>query len=173
MAADSARRKDGRATLRRINRTQYENTLRDLLGLPALDVRDLLPEDGRVRGYDKTGPALEFSTVQIAKYLEAAGKALPLAIAPYPERDDARIARLYGSDESGIMEDFTIPQEKPQPKQPRDMLVSQLMVYATGTPVTFADRATVEHILVGTAATKHGIRSLVHALVQSVIFRNK
>ena len=35
----------GRTLLRRLNRTQYEDTLRDLLALPALEVKDLLPEE--------------------------------------------------------------------------------------------------------------------------------
>src|SRR5262245_45806589 len=49
----------GRAVVRRLNRTEYENTLRDLLNLPGLNVRDLLPDDGRAFGYDKSGTALE------------------------------------------------------------------------------------------------------------------
>ena len=105
VTADLARRGDnGRATLRRLNRTEYENTLRDLLNLPELEVRDLLPEDGRVQGYDKGGPTLEFSTVQINKYLQAADKALATAVMPYPERDEVRTARLYGGDDGGIMD---------------------------------------------------------------------
>ena len=94
----------GRSTLRRLNRTEYENTLRDLLDLPELSVRDLLPEDGRVHGYDKCGPALEFSTVQIQKYLEAASKALPLAVTPYLERDELQSARMCPGDSGAIMD---------------------------------------------------------------------
>ena len=93
VGAEKVRRTDGRATLLRLNRTEYENTL-----------RDLLPEDERVQGYDKAGPALDFSTVQIAKYLDAASKALPLAIAPCPERDEAKTVRLYAGDDGGIMD---------------------------------------------------------------------
>ncbi len=100
----AARGGAGRASIRRLNRTEYQNTLRDLLDLPELEVRDLLPADGRFRGYDKSGPALEFSTVQINKYFEAATRALPLAITPYPERDKPQKARLYPGDEGGIMD---------------------------------------------------------------------
>ncbi|MGL4550080.1 MAG: DUF1587 domain-containing protein, partial [Gemmataceae bacterium] len=103
-AETKARQTKGRSALRRLNRTEYENTLRDLLGVPGLEVRDLLPEDGRVQGYDKSGPALEFSTVQVAKYLEAAGKALPWAIAPYPERDTVVKTRMYPGDDGAIMD---------------------------------------------------------------------
>ena len=49
--------------------------------------------------------------------------------------------------------------------------VEQLIVYATGAPVSFADRAVVEGILTNTAGTKHGVKSLLHAVVQSELFK--
>jgi hypothetical protein len=52
-------------------------------------------------------------------------------------------------------------------------LVGQLVVYATGTPVRFGDRAAVERILDSTASGGFGTRSLVHAIVQSELFRSK
>ncbi|MBY0231525.1 MAG: DUF1587 domain-containing protein, partial [Gemmataceae bacterium] len=33
-----------------MNRTEYENTLRDLLRLPRLEVKEMLPDDGRANG---------------------------------------------------------------------------------------------------------------------------
>src|SRR5689334_15334767 len=46
IAADRTRvTTEGRAIARRINRYEYENTLRDLLALPYLRVKDFLPED--------------------------------------------------------------------------------------------------------------------------------
>jgi hypothetical protein len=84
---DLARRQtEGRAVLRRLNRVEYENTLRDLLSLPQLGVKDLLPEDGRAYGFTKVGSSLDLSHVQMAKYMEAAEMALDLAIATYPEK---------------------------------------------------------------------------------------
>lgn len=71
----------GRVSLRRLNRTEYENTLRDLLALPGLEVKDLLPEDGRFDGFDKAADALDLSAVQMRKYMEAANVALDAAIA--------------------------------------------------------------------------------------------
>lgn len=95
----------GRAALRRLNKTEYENTLRDLLGIPALRVAELLPEDGRAHGYNKGGPALEFSTVQIAKYMEAVDRALnvadpryPIVIARFPEKPQPIQQRVYPLD---------------------------------------------------------------------------
>ena len=47
VAADRERiAREGRATRRRMNRFEYENTLRDLLGIPVLELRDFLPEEG-------------------------------------------------------------------------------------------------------------------------------
>ncbi len=52
-------------------------------------------------------------------------------------------------------------------------LVRQLTVFATGAPVGFADRAHVEAILDRAAPREFGVRTLVHELVQSSLFRNK
>jgi uncharacterized protein DUF1592/uncharacterized protein DUF1588/uncharacterized protein DUF1585/uncharacterized protein DUF1595 len=52
-------------------------------------------------------------------------------------------------------------------------LVGQLVTYATGTPVRFGDRAEAERILDGAAPGGFGTRSLVHAIVQSELFRSK
>ena len=52
-------------------------------------------------------------------------------------------------------------------------LVRQLVVVATGEPVGFGDRAQVEQILDRTAPAGHGLRSLVHALVESELFLRK
>jgi hypothetical protein len=49
-------------------------------------------------------------------------------------------------------------------------LTEQFLVYATGAPVRFSDRPAVNRILEQTRASKHGLRSLIHALVQSEPF---
>lgn len=72
--------KEGRTTRRRMNRYEYENTLRDLLEIPILEVRDFLPEDTPVSGYNKVGDGLDVSHVQMARYLKAADFALRNAL---------------------------------------------------------------------------------------------
>lgn len=52
-------------------------------------------------------------------------------------------------------------------------LIHQLVVYATGAPVSFADRPAVEAILDAARPTDYGVRSLIHALVQSELFQRK
>jgi hypothetical protein len=74
----------GRTVLRRLNRVEYQNTLRDLLGIE-MDVRDLLPEDSASDGFDNVGEALHISPFLMERYLEAANRALDLAIANGPQ----------------------------------------------------------------------------------------
>lgn len=71
---------NGRSTIRRMNRVEYESALRDLLGLPLLRVKELLPEDGQQFGFDKVAGALDISHIQMTKYLQTADTALRQAI---------------------------------------------------------------------------------------------
>jgi mono/diheme cytochrome c family protein len=82
-AAEAARRAQGRVVLRRLNRVEYENTMRDLLGVQ-VDLQDLLPADGSAAGFDNVGEALHTSSFLMEKYFEAADKVLNLAIANGP-----------------------------------------------------------------------------------------
>jgi hypothetical protein len=52
-------------------------------------------------------------------------------------------------------------------------LAKQLVTYATGAPVRFSDRAAIEKILERAKPAEYGVRSLVHAVVESDLFRNK
>ena len=83
-ADEAARSRDGRAVYRRLTAAEYENALRDLLDLPDLHVRRMLPADGVRHGFDKIGDGLDLSHVQIQQYLAAADRALDMAIATRP-----------------------------------------------------------------------------------------
>ena len=62
----------GHTNTRRLNRTEYNNTLRDLFGVD-LHAGDLLPSEGGCgEGFDNAGATLFTSPVLIEKYLEAA-----------------------------------------------------------------------------------------------------
>ncbi len=78
-ADEQAIRIEGRGPLRRLTRMEYEQTLRDRLQLPALDVRDLLPEEGRLHGFRRATMALDLSRVQLEGFLTAAQTALQQA----------------------------------------------------------------------------------------------
>ena len=79
-AAGQAQQKaEGRVPLRRLNRVEYENTVRRLLAIET-DLKDLLPEDNALDGFDNSAEALSVSTVLMQRYLEAADAALDAAI---------------------------------------------------------------------------------------------
>ena len=83
----------GRTAVRRMNRVEYESTLRDLLGLPLLRVKELLPEDGQQFGFDKVASALDISHIQMSKYLQAADVALHQAIVSAPQAPASAVWR--------------------------------------------------------------------------------
>jgi hypothetical protein len=92
---------EGRATRRRLNRHEYENTIRDLFQAPWLQLKDLLPEDGEAHRFNKVGDALDVSHVQMARYLAAAEQAMREVLAaqtgpPPPARPP--VTRFYARD---------------------------------------------------------------------------
>ncbi|MFM2383013.1 MAG: hypothetical protein RL515_1000 [Verrucomicrobiota bacterium] len=84
-----------RIGLRRLTRQEFENSLKDLLALPRLDITALLPADGRVSGYDKIGSGLDLSPGHLAAYQEAVDKALDVAIATQSTPPRAYKKRVY------------------------------------------------------------------------------
>src|SRR5258708_3164072 len=63
----------GRPTLHRLNRTEYANTIRDLLALE-IDVAELLPADDIGYGFDNIGDVLSVSPLLMERYLATARK---------------------------------------------------------------------------------------------------
>ena len=59
------------------------------------------------------------------------------------------------------------------PDQLARNLAEKLLVYGTGAPIEFADRAAVEQIVAVARADDYGFRTLLHAVVQSRVFRTK
>jgi hypothetical protein len=91
----------GRAVLRRLNRYEYENTLRDLLFAPWLQLRDSLPEDGIVQRFNKSGQALDVSHVQMARYMETADQALRLVLDAALQRET--MGRQYAREQKRFL----------------------------------------------------------------------
>jgi len=94
-SADTDRQhSQGRAALRRLNRLEYQNTLRDVLAMPHLDLLDILPPDGTHKGFDKSSDALDVSAVHIQKWLTAVDQALRQSVAPTEKKPDSRTIRV-------------------------------------------------------------------------------
>ncbi len=69
--------------LRRLNRVEYENTVRDLLGIDT-PLAELLPVDGKVQGFDNIADGLSLSSILMERYLEAADTAFESTIRRIP-----------------------------------------------------------------------------------------
>ena len=69
----------GRVTARRLNRSEYNNTIRDLLGIDIRPAADF-PPDQAAFGFDNISDALRLSPVLLEKYLDAAERAVRTAL---------------------------------------------------------------------------------------------
>ncbi len=72
-------REIGRVPHRRLTRTEYEYTIRDLLKVET-QLRDFFPDDAVTDGFDKVSEGLNFSAAHFLAYQEAADKALEDAL---------------------------------------------------------------------------------------------
>jgi len=77
--AAAAKPNPGRATLHRLNRTEYGNAIHDLLHLD-VDASDLLPTDDASYGFDNIADVLTVSPALLERYLAAAGKISRIAV---------------------------------------------------------------------------------------------
>jgi mono/diheme cytochrome c family protein len=98
----------GRVTARRLNRNEYNHTIRDLLGV---DVRpaDDFPQDDSGYGFDNIGDVLSLSPALMEKYMTAADRVARRAVFG-PPRMDATLTRLR-SDGRRVKESRTVPEE--------------------------------------------------------------
>jgi len=69
----------GRVTARRLNRVEYNNTIRDLLGVAARPA-DEFPVDDSGYGFDNNGDVLSVSPLLMEKYMQAAERISRLAV---------------------------------------------------------------------------------------------
>jgi hypothetical protein len=87
----------GRVTVRRLNRVEYRNTIRDLLGVD-YDTEAEFPPDDTGNGFDNNGDVLTLSPMLLEKYLNAAQTIIAQAV---PTTSKVLAERTIGG------EDFT------------------------------------------------------------------
>jgi cytochrome c5 len=83
-AAKARRANGGQVVMRRLNRLEYQSTMRDLLGLDVDYVRNLPPDEMSRDGFANNGAALRISALQLEYYLRAARSGLVRAIVEGP-----------------------------------------------------------------------------------------
>src|SRR5262249_11977864 len=82
----TAKRDPGHVTVRRLNRVEYNNTVRDLAGVDFQPAEDF-PSDDIGHGFDNIGDVLSLSPVLMERYLTAAEAVVQRAVlteAPKP-----------------------------------------------------------------------------------------
>lgn len=124
MDAAAARAPDpGRtASLRRLNRTEYENAIRDLLSLE-IDATALLPKDSSSHGFDNVTVG-DLSPTLLNRYISAAQKISRLAVGgdlrtpggetiriPADVTQDAHVVGLPIGTRGGALIPYTFPQD--------------------------------------------------------------
>lgn len=93
----------GRVTIRRLNRAEYDNTIRDLLGVDFQASADF-PSDDVGHGFDNIGDVLSMSPLLLEKYLRAAEQIAGKAIVLSGKKTfavDFEMARLDGAGRIG------------------------------------------------------------------------
>lgn len=167
-AIKDQRAAQGRVVLRRLNRVEYENTVRDLLGV-SIELKELLPPDSSSDGFDNVGDALHVSSFLMERYLEAAEKVLNVAISNLPQppvikkRYDLKEERIVKittedvylhRDDSLVMyssspwNSITVGQFYPSDRGQYRVRISAYGFQSAGKPVTF--RIDVGPMLMGT-----------------------
>jgi len=86
-ALDPARPDPGAVTLRRLNRVEYANTIRDLSGI-SFDASQIFPADDTGHGFDTIGAVLSMSPILMEKYLEAAATIAEQIVAAMPTAEN-------------------------------------------------------------------------------------
>lgn len=83
----------GRVTIRRLNRAEYNNTIRDLCGVDFKPAEEF-PSDDVGYGFDNIGDVLSFQPILLEKYLAAADKILNTAVnIPEPPKSSKQAFR--------------------------------------------------------------------------------
>ncbi|MCI0700388.1 MAG: DUF1592 domain-containing protein, partial [Planctomycetia bacterium] len=127
----SAPKDPGRVTIRRLNRAEYNNTIRDLCGVDFKPAEEF-PADDVGYGFDNIGDVLSFQPILLEKYMAAADKILATAInIPKPVKSSKQTYRpqnilviprsaktrtqppriVFTSEGSGFLEKFNFPAE--------------------------------------------------------------
>tara|TARA_R110002096_G_scaffold16106_33_gene55240 strand:- start:7546 stop:9861 length:2316 start_codon:yes stop_codon:yes gene_type:complete len=91
----------GRVTIRRLNREEYRNSIRDLLENQDLDPSEDLPPDDTGYGFDNVGDVLSMSPGLFEKYAIAADRILSSMIQTHPP-EPGRIVVTAGDDFRGV-----------------------------------------------------------------------
>ena len=111
---DPANPDPGRVTVRRLNRVEYRNTIRDLMGVD-YDTQLEFPPDDTGYGFDTIADVLTISPMLLEKYVNAAEKIVTEAV---PEKYDGANSKVYRR---------FFPQDVPAGSRPRRAYAREIL----------------------------------------------
>lgn len=96
----------GRVTIRRLNRVEYRNTIRDLLGVE-FDTATAFPPDDTGYGFDSIGDVLTLPPMLLEKYVVAANQIITEAVPSVPKlmREQVVAGKQFRGGSEGAGED--------------------------------------------------------------------
>ncbi|MDB6053914.1 MAG: hypothetical protein JWN25_1437 [Verrucomicrobiales bacterium] len=114
----------------RLTRTQYKNTIRDLIGV-GMEVTENLPSDEATFGFDLIGDVQEVSSAHLEKYLEAANYILDRLFIPASQTwklaaKDLEYVRQFGVSGDDEKVDF------PKDAHDHEIIGEDHLIYHTG-----------------------------------------
>ena len=104
---DPQRPDPGRVTVRRLNRVEYRNTVRELTGVD-FDTQKEFPADDTGHGFDNIGDVLTISPMLLEKYLDAAQAIIGQAVPTQPRVVADNLVR--GKQFVTVKADTTLPE---------------------------------------------------------------
>ena len=124
-ALDPANPDPGRATVRRLNRTEYRNTIRELTGVD-YDTQKEFPADDTGHGFDNIADVLTISPILLERYLDAAQTIIANTVPMQPRviAEKALLGRQFA----------TIKVDTTPPEQPKPDIVEPAVAIPAGTP---------------------------------------
>src|SRR5688500_9056611 len=97
----------GAPVLHRLNRTEYQNAIRDLLDLP-INAATLFPADASAEGFDNIASVLTVSPALMQAYISAASKVSALAVGDMTTSSTGVTYRADAQDQSAHIEGNTL-----------------------------------------------------------------
>jgi Protein of unknown function (DUF1592)/Protein of unknown function (DUF1588)/Protein of unknown function (DUF1585)/Protein of unknown function (DUF1587)/Protein of unknown function (DUF1595) len=155
----------GRIPLRRLNRDEYANSIRDLLHLDENLVQSLLeemPADGTAEGFDRLGSGLFYDQTQVERSLDAAAKIAAIAVVTAPPKINTLFNKLDFVHRRPPADDVEVfPAFKHTiPRGAKSMFVHQDVVeFIQGGPTyrrELAEWGAIEHFAIAKVVTQDG-----------------
>ena len=161
-AAVLRRSTGGHVTLRRLTRYEYNNTMRDLLGIEMNYSKDLPPDTKGMDGYKNNGVFMSMSELQLEEYYKAAKKGLAAAIvqddpvepihqratqAAKKVRFDSLVAAPYDKTLGGTVVGFSL--KDPNKKKSANKKNAMVLLCLDQLPLTGTFRVKIEASAIG------------------------